>query len=60
MVSIDTKKKELWGNCCRAGRLYTQAPVQAFDHDVRSAAHGVVIPHGLYDVTRNRGHVNLV
>lgn len=59
IVSIDTKKKELLGNFCREGRLYAQAPVQAFDHDFRSAAHGVVIPHGLYDVTRNRGHVNL-
>ncbi len=59
VVSIDTKKKELLGNFCREGRLYTQAPLPTFDHDFRSAAQGVVIPHGLYDVTRNRGHVNL-
>ena len=30
-----------------------------FDHDFPSAASGVVIPHGLYDVGRNVGHVNL-
>jgi len=59
IVSMDTKKKELLGNFRREGRLYTQAPLQTFDHDFRSSARGVVIPHGLYDVTRNCGHVNL-
>ena len=59
VVSIDTKKKELVGNFYRGGTLYTREEVGTFDHDFPSAADGVVIPHGLYDVGRNVGHVNL-
>lgn len=59
VVSMDTKKKEMLGDFHRAGRLYTQAPIDVFDHDFPSAATGVVFPHGLYDVGRNRGHINL-
>jgi hypothetical protein len=33
--------------------------IKTFDHDFPSFASGVVIPHGLYDVKRNDGHVNL-
>lgn len=59
IVSMDTKKKELVGNLYRPGQLYTQEVVKTFDHDFPSAALGVVIPHGLYDLKRNVGHVNL-
>jgi len=59
ILSIDTKKKELVGNFYREGRLYTQETIETFDHDFPSAASGVIIPHGLYDVKRNDGHVNL-
>jgi Rhodopirellula transposase DDE domain len=59
IVSMDTKKKELLGNFSRPGQLYTQEVVKTFDHDFPSAALGVVIPHGLYDLKRNVGHVNL-
>ena len=56
ILSIDTKKKELVGNFSREGRLYTQEVIRTFDHDFPSAASGVIIPHGLYDVKRNAGH----
>jgi Rhodopirellula transposase DDE domain len=59
ILSIDTKKKELVGNFYREGRLYTQETIETFDHDFPSFASGVIIPHGLYDVKRNDGHVNL-
>ena len=59
VLSIDTKKKELLGNFYRDGKLYTQEPVEVFDHDFPGAASGVVFPHGLYDVGLNRGHINL-
>ena len=59
IVSMDTKKKELIGNFYRAGRLLTQGVIETFDHDFPSFASGVVIPHGLYDLKRNDGHVNL-
>jgi Rhodopirellula transposase DDE domain len=59
IVSIDTKKKELLGNFYRPGQLYTQEVVKTFDHDFPSAALGVVIPHGVYDLKRNQGYVSL-
>lgn len=59
IVSLDTKKKELLGNFYRPGQLSTQEVVKTFDHDFPSAARGVVIPHGVYDLKRNLGHVNL-
>jgi hypothetical protein len=59
IVSIDTKKKELLGNFYRDGKLYTQQTLRTLDHDFPSAAQGVLIPHGLYDVQRNHGHINL-
>ena len=59
ILSIDTKKKELLGNFYREGHLLTQGVIETFDHDFPSAASGVIIPHGSYDVRRNDGHVNL-
>lgn len=59
VLSIDAKKKELLGNFYRDGKLYTREVLAVFDHDFSSAASGVVIPHGIYDVARNQGHVNL-
>lgn len=43
----------------RSGTLYTQATVETLDHDFPSLAEGVVIPHGIYDLQRNHGYVNL-
>jgi hypothetical protein len=59
VFSIDTKAKEHLGQLFRAGRVRAQQAFQAFDHDFPSWATGVVIPHGIYDLARNRGHLNL-
>jgi hypothetical protein len=59
VFSIDTKAKEHLGQLFRAGRVWTQRAFQAFDHDFPSWATGVVIPHGIYDLARNRGHINI-
>ena len=59
VLSIDTKKRELLGNFYRDGKLHTQQVLAVFDHDFPSAASGVVIPHGIYDIGRNQGHVNI-
>ena len=59
IVSMDTKKKEHLGNFYRAGKLYTQEAIKTLDHDFTSAAKGVVIPHGLYDLQRNEGYLFL-
>jgi hypothetical protein len=59
VISIDTKKKELIGNFSRDGKTYTQIPVETFDHDFPSISEGKLIPHGIYDVALNEGHLNL-
>ena len=57
--SIDSKAKEFLGQLYRKGRVRTTEAFRAFDHDFPSLAQGVVIPHGIYDLERNRGHLNL-
>lgn len=59
MLSIDTKKRELMGLFYRDGQLYSTTTMRVWDHDFPSFAEGVVIPHGLYDLKRHRGYVNL-
>jgi Rhodopirellula transposase DDE domain len=59
VFSMDTKAREHLGQLFRAGRVWTQKAFQAFDHDFPSWATGVLIPHGIYDLARNRGHVNI-
>lgn len=59
VFSIDTKAKEHLGFLYRKGRALCSAPQQAFDHDFPSWADGRLVPHGIYDLNRNHGHVNL-
>ena len=59
VISMDTKKKEFLGGLYRAGRVYTQQAIKAFDHDFPSWAEGVIIPHGFYDAGRNEGYLHL-
>jgi hypothetical protein len=59
VFSLDTKAKERLGQLFRAGRVWTQKAFRAFDHDFPSWATGVIIPHGIYDIARNRGHINI-
>jgi len=49
----------LIGNFYRNGKLYTQERVHVNDHDFRSAADGMAVPHGLYDVVRNIGYLTI-
>lgn len=56
---IDSKAKEHLGHLFRAGRIRTSRAFRAFDHDFPSWADGVIIPHGIYDRVRNRGHINI-
>lgn len=59
VFSLDTKAKEHLGQLFRKGRVWTQRAFRAFDHDFPSWATGVIIPHGIYDLARNRGHINI-
>lgn len=47
------------GNFFRPGTLFTQPVGVTCDHDWPSLAAGVVIPHGLYDLSRQHGFVTL-
>jgi len=59
VISMDTKKKEMLGNFFRLGHLYTNGTLKTLDHDFASHSGGMVVPHGLYDLRRNVGHVTL-
>jgi len=59
IISIDTKKKELMGNLYRDGKLYTLEVQKVFDHDFPHLANGIIIPHGIYDVTKNKAYINI-
>lgn len=59
VISIDTKKKELLGHFHRAGPTYTQQTVETFDHDFASAGQGKLIPHGVYDPSRDQASIHL-
>jgi len=59
VISMDTKKKELLGDFSRDGQIDTQETIETNDHDFKSAGVGTVIPHGLYDVGKNKGFVHL-
>lgn len=57
IISIDTKKKELVGNFKNSGAAWSQHSLEVNDHDFRSTAVGIAIPHGIYEVLSNRGSV---
>jgi hypothetical protein len=59
IISIDVKKKEMIGDFCRDGEVYCTEIQEKNDHDFKSFADGVVIPHGIYDLKRNEGYMTL-
>ncbi|MCP3966234.1 MAG: ISAzo13 family transposase [Lentisphaerae bacterium] len=59
IMSMDSKKKEEIGNFYRSGSVYSQAEIPVYDHDFTSFSEGKVIPHGIYDVVKNKGWINI-
>ncbi len=59
IISIDCKKKERLGKLHRAGRCYTQAPLEVYDHDYHYLSEGSVVPHGIYDLQRNEAYLSI-
>jgi hypothetical protein len=57
IISVDTKKKELIGNFRQNGRTWSKEAEEVNDYDFTSLAACRAVPYGIYDVTRNRGHV---
>lgn len=55
---MDTKKKEFLG-LFRNGHLYTKRTIIVPDHDFPSYSGGIIIPHSLWDVKRNKGYISI-
>lgn len=53
ILSVDTNKKEQVGCFKNPGQKWDRQPVLVRDHDFRSDADGLAIPHGIYDVQAN-------
>ena len=59
IVSIDTKKKEMLGNFKREGKALSNGPLKSLDHDFSTFSDGQIVPHGIYDVSKNVGYMTL-
>jgi len=61
VLSVDAKKKERVGEFKNAGRVYRPRgkPALVNVYDFPSLGEGVAVPYGTYDVSRNRGFVNV-
>lgn len=59
VLSIDSKKKELFGPYYRSGTLYSEKEVRCYDHDYPSYSTGKAVPYGIYDLGRNEGYMNI-
>lgn len=61
VISIDAKKKELVGNFKANGREWEpkKTPKKVNVYDFLSYAEGKTIPYGVYDITNNKGWVNI-
>jgi len=56
-ISVDAKKRELIGNFKNAGRTWRQQPRDVLETDFRSEAKGIALLYGIYDPSRNAGHM---
>jgi hypothetical protein len=61
VLSVDTKKKEKVGEFKNAGQAYRPKgrPIRTQVYDFPDLGRGVAVPYGAYDVSRNRGFVNV-
>jgi hypothetical protein len=59
IISIDCKKKEHLGTLYRNGKLYCSKTLKVLDHDYSYLAGGKVIPHGIYDLSANKGYISI-
>jgi hypothetical protein len=59
VISIDVKKKEVIGIFYHEGRWYCTESLEVYDHDFHSSAEAVLVPHGIYDIRRNKGYMTL-
>ncbi len=58
IISMDTKKKEFL-DLYRSGQTYSKEQIKVPDHDFPSYSSGVFIPHGIYDIEKNKGYITI-
>lgn len=59
VVSVDSKKKEPFGSLYRKGKVYSTRSPEVYDHSFASLQTGLSVPHGIFDVNRNKACVNI-
>ena len=61
MISVDTKKKELVGAYANKGREWSKkkTPVDVLSHDFPDPEVPKAVPYGIYDLSLNKGWVNV-
>lgn len=59
IISIDCKKKERLGKLYRNRKCYRTQAVKVCGHDYKHLSEGKVVPHGIYDMQANKGHVSI-
>jgi len=60
IISVDTKKKEhVGGNLHRDGSVYCTKAIEVSDHDYAHLADLKIAPHGIYDIKKNKAHINI-
>lgn len=59
IVSVDAKKRELVGNFKNPGAVLGREAILVNDHDFRSEAKGIAIPHGVFDCQANWAAVSV-
>lgn len=59
VFSIDSKRKESLGEIHRSGDVIANQAAEVLDHDLPAYVEGEVVPHGIYDVQENTGHISV-
>lgn len=59
VVSVDSKKKEPFGSLYREGEVYSTSSPEVYDHSFTSLQTGLSVPHGIFDVNKNKACVNI-
>ena len=59
MLTITCFIFEMLGNFKREGKALSTGRLKSLDHDFATFSDGQIVPHGIYDVTRNVGYMTL-
>jgi len=47
------------GDLHRKGEVFSKQEIASYDHDFSSLSTGVAIPHGIFDIQKNKAHVSI-